>query len=134
MGRVRGYIDVGDRRLWALFETGARNSYIMQDAVGGLPTWTLVKPLNAPLGGASHTVRSECALVGGIEGYDFSVKARVIEDLGVDEDGKRIDVLFGARAMQDHGINVDVVDRRLDFSKFQFMRDLPEFSDGREAR
>jgi hypothetical protein len=29
--------------------------------------------------------------------------------------------------MQDHGINVDVVEHRLDFSKCKLMCDLPEF-------
>lgn len=118
MGRVRTYVDVGGRRLWTLFDPGARNTYIVADCVGSLATADLKRPESSALGGRTHVVTRECLLIGEVEGYSFSVDARVVAEIGQDEEGKRIEVLFGALAMQKYGINVDIRNERLDFTHY----------------
>ncbi len=118
MGRVRTHVEVDGRRLWALFDTGARNTYILADVATSLATSALRKPEPSALGGRTHVVTHECLLVGAVEGYSFSVDARIVAEIGNDEDGKRIEVLFGALALQKYGINVDTRNERLDFTHY----------------
>ena len=41
MGRVRAEVVVNGRHCWALFDTGARNTYIVEDLTSLLPTFEL---------------------------------------------------------------------------------------------
>ncbi|ODS34625.1 MAG: hypothetical protein SCARUB_00205 [Candidatus Scalindua rubra] len=41
MGRIRKYIDVGERRCLALFDTGARNTYVIKEIASKLPNFDL---------------------------------------------------------------------------------------------
>ena len=56
MGRVRTSIDVEGRSYWALFDTGARNTYVVQDVAENLPTFQLEDPESVSLGGKEHRV------------------------------------------------------------------------------
>jgi len=125
MGRVRTNIDINGRKCWTLFDTGARNSYIVDEAVDALPSWELPKTQPAALAGKTHIVRRECNILGSVEGYPISVKARIIEQIGRDEDDRPIEVLFGALAMQEWGINVDTKNECLDMT--HYTREFVEF-------
>jgi hypothetical protein len=48
-----------------------------------------------------------------------------VEEIGTDEDGRRIEVLFGALAMQAWGLKLDPQSERVDWSRFS--TDLVEF-------
>lgn len=115
MGRVRANIQVNGRKLWTLFDPGAINTYVVEDCVGGLHRSMLPKPFRAGLAGRRPRVRYECILMGTIEGRLISVKARIVDDIGKDEEKKRIEVLFGALAMEEWGINVDTRGKKLDY-------------------
>ena len=58
-------------------------------------------------------------------GHPLEFQASVIDEIGVDEDGKQIEVLFGAIAMQLWGIRLDLQNELLDFS--QYTTDFVEF-------
>lgn len=118
MGRVRTYVEVDGRRVWALFDTGARNTYVVADVAGSMAKAALRRPEPSALGRKTHLVTHECLLVGAVEGYNFSVDARIVPEIGMDEEGKRIEVLFGALALQKYGINVDTRNERLDFTHY----------------
>jgi hypothetical protein len=125
MGRIRSEIEVDGRHLWTLFDSGARNSYITREAAQGLEVQSLRRPRQAVLGGGTHAVNEACLIQAEIEGHSLEFQASVIEEIGTDEEGRPIDVLFGALAMQLWGIRLDPPNERLDFT--HFTRDLLEF-------
>ncbi|MBI4947721.1 MAG: hypothetical protein HY840_15120 [Bacteroidetes bacterium] len=108
-----------------MFDTGARNTYIVNEVVGSLPIYELPQPQPSALAGKMHIIRQECVILGSVEGCPVSVKARIIDNIGNDEAGCRIEVLFGALAMQEWGINVDTKNEKLDMTHYS--REFVEF-------
>ena len=127
MGRVRANIDVDGRKCWTLFDTGARNSYVIERVAHNLQLFTLDKPESVALGGKTHDVVQECRLICKIEGLPMRTLARVLKQIGKDEEGKEIEILFGALAMQEWGINVDTKNECLDFTHYS--REFVEFAE-----
>ena len=118
MGRIRQNIDIESRKCWALFDSGARNTYIVKDIAIHLPMFKLKKPQFVNLGGQSHHVLNDCRLEGAIDGFHILTHARVLEEIGTDEDGKRIEVLMGALTMQEWGIRLNMEEEKLDMSHY----------------
>jgi hypothetical protein len=118
MGRIRTDLEVDDRRCWTLFDSGARNSYITRRAAEGLNLLPLSDPTRTRLGGAIHEIREACLVPARLEGRSLHFQAGVIDEIGQDEDGREIDILFGAIAMQLWGIRLDPQNERLDLSHF----------------
>lgn len=125
MGRVRANIQVRGRDRWTLFDTGARSTYIVARAARGLHPLPLAEPIPAALGGQRLEVRKACILQAYVEGLPITTHARVIDEIGEDEDGKSIDVLFGALAMQEWGIRPLPDQERLDMTHYP--REFVEF-------
>jgi len=125
IGRIRSEIEVNGRQLWTLFNSGARNSYVTREAARGLDVKLLPKPRQAMLGGGSHSVNEACLILANVEGHTLEFQASVIDEIGTDEEGRTIEVLFGALAMQLWGIRLDPPNERLDFT--HFTRDFLEF-------
>jgi hypothetical protein len=118
MGRIRRDIETDGRQCWTLFDSGARNSYIARRAVGGLDTSSLTNPDSVRLGGGKHVIGEVCNVQARLDGHPFHFQARVLDEIGHDEDGREIDVLFGALAMQEWSIRLDLKNERLDLSHF----------------
>jgi hypothetical protein len=119
MGRIKRDIEIDGRQCWTLFDSGARNSYIARRAVGNLNNSSLKNP--APpirLGGGQHTIREICDVEALIDGHPCFFQACVLDEIGHDEDGREIDLLFGALAMQKWSIRLDLKNERLDLSHF----------------
>ncbi len=57
-------------------------------------------------------------LQGEIEGHLISTHAMVVDEIGLDEDGKAIEILFGALAMQQWGIRPIPDQEKLDLSHY----------------
>jgi hypothetical protein len=125
LGRIRRNIRVGDRELWTLFDSGARHSYITRQAASGLDMQPLQTPRTTMLGGGRHEVTDACLIQAQVEGHPLEFQASVLDEIGADEEGQPIDVLFGAIAMQLWGIRLDPQNEALDFS--HFTRDFVEF-------
>ena len=53
-----------------------------------------------------------------IEGHRISTHAMVVDDIGTDEEGKSIEILFGALAMQQWGIRPVPDEEKLDMSHY----------------
>lgn len=111
--------------MWTLFDSGARNSYITRTAAAGLDVKSLRQPRRALLGGGSHDVNEACLVQAEIEGHALEFRASVIDEIDTNEEGRTIDVLFGALAMQLWGIRLDPLNERLDFT--HYTRDCLEF-------
>lgn len=118
MGRIRQLIDVKGHPCWTLFDSGARNSYITDDAAAQLTTEPVNMPRPIALGGRQHQVSRVCIVHASVEGNPIEFQANVIDEIGKDEDGRPIDMLFGALAMQLWGIKLDVPNEKLDLTHF----------------
>ncbi|MDI6736259.1 MAG: hypothetical protein QME42_08750 [bacterium] len=104
MGRIKKTIIIEGRPTWTLFDSGARNTYIISDMVGSLPEKTLAQGEKVTLGGKIHQFDRICIITALIEGKPVWTDACVIDEIGKDEDERRIEVLWGALAMQRWGI------------------------------
>ncbi len=118
MGRVRANIIVAGHDCWTLFDGGARNTYVVQEVASLLPTFELEKPEPVSLGGRTHQVRNICWLTCLVEGFSVRTHARVLQEIGTDEEGKRVEILVGALMMQEWGIRPIPDEERLDMSHY----------------
>lgn len=125
MGRVRENISVKGKKFWTLFDTGARNTYVVSKVAARLATSKLAKPFQPALGGKIHKATRAAILDAEIQGHKISTHAMVIDTIGEDDDGKPIDILFGALAMQQWGIRPLPDEERLDLSRYP--KELVEF-------
>jgi len=118
MGRVRECIKVNGHEFWTLFDTGARNTYVIPAVASLLATSHLSKPFETGLGGKTRQVDNAALLDAEVQGCRISTHAMVIDEIGRDEDGKPIEVLFGALAMQQWGIRPVPDMEKLDMSHY----------------
>ncbi len=118
MGRVREYIQVNGRKCWTLFDTGALNTYVTKEVAGFLTTSKLKRVFRSALGGSTKVAKESAILDATIEGHSISTHAMVINEIGADENGKAIEVLFGALAMQQWGIRPIPDQEKLDMSHY----------------
>ena len=118
MGRIRTGIQINGRDCWTLFDSGARNNYIVPIAVSGNDLKDLPVRRTTGLGGKEHQVDQSCHVFAKVEGHWVELHAGVVDEIGRDEDGKPIEVLFGALSMQEWGIRLDVPNERLDLSLY----------------
>ena len=118
MGRVREYIRVNGRKCWTLFDTGARNTYVVPAVAARLVTAKLPKAFRSALGGGVKKATKEALLIAQVRGHQIATNALVVDEIGADEDGKPIEVLFGALAMQQWGIRPVPDEERLDLTHY----------------
>jgi hypothetical protein len=118
MGRIRQTIKVDGQECWTLFDTGARNSYVIPSVAQILQTSTMARPFRTALGGGVKETRTSAILEAEIEGHPIATHALVIDEIGNDEDGKAIEIFFGALATQQWGIRPIPDEERLDLSNY----------------
>ena len=111
-------IAVDGRRCWTLFDSGARNTYVTPSVAELLKTSPTPRTIRTALGGAVKETNTEAFLHAEIEGHRVSTHALVINDIGNDEDGKPIEIQFGALAMQQWGIRLIPSEEKLDLSHY----------------
>jgi len=119
MGRVYGTILTNDKSLHTLFDTGAVHNYITQEMAKGLSTNRLPEPFTVGIGGEKRDIHEACFIYGELQGKRLFCWALVVEELGLDEQNKEIDMLFGAIEMQRWNIKIDPMQERLDLSGFR---------------
>lgn len=118
MGRIRQMINVLGRESWTLFDSGARNTYVVPSVASVLATSEIGHPVRTALGGAVQESTRAALLEAEIEGLPISTHAMVIDHIGHDDDGKPIEILFGALAMQQWGIRLIPEQEKLDLSHY----------------
>lgn len=118
MGRVRTNIIVDGHTCWTLFDTGARNTYITADIANSLPQKKLTRTERVGIGGRMHHYDQICIMTALVEGKPVWTDACLLDEIGNDEEGKRIGVLFGALAMQRWGIRPLPDEERIDMSHY----------------
>ena len=128
MGRIRKNIEVSGKNYWTLFDSGARNTYVIKEVAKELPIFDMPKITSVAIGGKDHIIDKDCRLVciiikddkvvGDLDSYTIFTHARILNDIGSDEDGRNIEILFGALAMQEWGIKLDVPGEKLDMTHY----------------
>jgi hypothetical protein len=118
MGRIRQQIRVDGRQCWTWFDTGARNTYVIPAVAEVLQTSPTAGPIRTALGGTVKETNTAALLEAEIQGRPISTHALVIDEIGNDEDGAPIEILFGALAMQQWGIRPIPDEERLDLSHY----------------
>ncbi len=118
MGRIREMIRVDGRECWTLFDTGARNTYVVPAVAELIPTSATPHPIRTGLGGVVKEIKKRALLEAEVDGRFISTSAMVIDEIGRDEDGRPIEILFGALAMQQWGIRPVPDEEKLDLTHY----------------
>jgi len=116
--RIRQMIQVNGRECWTLFDTGARNTYVTADVASVLTTTKTRRPFRSTIGGTVKETTETALLEAEVEGRQISTHAMVIDEIGKDEKGTSIDILFGALAMQQWGIRPIPDEEKLDLTHY----------------
>lgn len=111
-------IAVDGRKCWTLFDSGARNTYVIPSVAEVLTTSATPRTMRTALGGGVKATNTEAVLHAEIDGHAISTYALVIDNIGKDEEGKPIEILFGALAMQQWGIKLDPAAEKLDLTHY----------------
>jgi hypothetical protein len=118
MGRIRQMIAVDGRKCWTLFHPSTRNTYVIQSVAELLKTFPTPRPIRTALGGTIRESSRVALLEGQVQHHSFSTHAFVVEEIGTDEDGNPIEVLFGSLAMREWGIRLNPAEEKLDLSHY----------------
>ncbi len=111
-------IKVDGRECWTLFDTGARNTYVVPSVADVLITPETPHPIRTALGGEVKESKRTALLQAEVEGHLISTHAMVVDQIEADEEGRRIEILFGALAMQQWGIRPIPDEERLDLTHY----------------
>jgi hypothetical protein len=118
VGRIREAIQVNGHEYWALFDTGARNTYVVPAVAEALSTSRAARPIRTALGGEVKETSLTAVLEAHVEGRPISTHALVVDRIGQDEEGRPIEVLIGALTMQQWGIRPVPDEERLDLTHY----------------
>ena len=118
MGRVREMMKVDGRECWTLFDTGVRSTYVVSAVADKLGTIQTPHPIRTALGGSVKETTRTVLLQAEVQGHPVSTHAMVVDEIGKDEDGRRIEILFGALALRQWGIRPVPDEERLDLSHY----------------
>lgn len=111
-------IAVDGRKCWTLFDSGACNTYVVPSVGELLKTSATPRTIRTVLGGPVKETNTEAVLHAEIDGHQISTYALVLENIGNDEDGKPIEILFGALAMQQCGLRLNPAEEQPDLSHY----------------
>ena len=118
MGRIRQMIKVNGQECWTLSHTGARNTYVIPALATLLTTSKLQKPFRSALRGQGKQTTETALLEAEVEGRRVCTHAMVIAEIGNDENGTPIEILFGALGMQQWGIRLIPGQEKLDLTHY----------------
>jgi len=118
MGRIRKNIEVSGKQFWTLFDTGSRNTYVVNTVAEGFNISQISKSRKVSLGDKEHLLNKVFLLQAKVEGYPVEMDSYILDDIGSDENGKKIDILFGVLAMQKWGIRPLPDEERLDMTHY----------------
>lgn len=125
MGRIIKDIEIEGQPAVALFDTGATYTCVRSSLVGNVPKRTVAQPARVTLGGREVDIRKLCFVEGKIEGLDFFTDAVSVADIGR-ADGHDLDVLIGARTMEQWEMKLDPSTGTLDLEGLR-RREFTEF-------
>jgi hypothetical protein len=83
LNRIRQSIRVNGTDVWTLFDSGARNTYIVPAVATHFTTVEFPQPTQTKLAGETKSSSTAALLVGKVEGKRFHAEALVIDRVGV---------------------------------------------------
>jgi len=125
MARIIKTIEIESQPAVALFDTGALYTYVRSSLVQKVPRRAMIPPVRVALGGTDIEIRELCFVEGKIEGLSFISDAVPLDEIG-HADGHELDVLIGARTMEQWEIRLDPRTGELDLEGLR-RRELTEF-------
>jgi predicted aspartyl protease len=125
MGRIIKTIEIEGQPAAALFDTGATYSYVRSSLASSAPRIAMTVPPRVGLGGKTIEIKEICLIHGKIEGLAFESDAVPIDEIGR-ADGHDLDILIGARTMEQWEIKVDPKTGTLDLEGLR-RREFTEF-------
>ena len=108
----------GGQECWTLFDTGVRSTYVVNAVADKLRMIATPHPIRTALGGSVKVTTRTALLQAEVQGRLISTHALVVDEIGKDEDGRRIEILFGTLAMRQWGIRPVPDEERLDLSHY----------------
>jgi len=124
MSRPLVEVELEGKKLNAVLDTGAWRSYIRSELAKEFLV-VPVEPFEARLGGQKFEVKEGRIVSGKVKdseerAYQFSEKLFPVSNLG-EENGKKIDVLFGAVILEDWGalINESTIPPQVDYYRLR---------------
>ena len=118
-------IEIEGKPAMALFDTGAIYTYVRLDLARGVQRVEVPTPPRVAIGGKVIEIKEPCFVSGKIEGLDFVAEAVPVDELG-EADGHKLDVLIGARTMEQWEIKLDLRTGELDLEGLR-RREFTEF-------
>ena len=125
MSRIIKTIEIEGQPVAGLFDTGALYTYVRSSLATGAPRTDVPVPPRVALGGRTIEIREPCLVRGKIDGLDFVSDAVPVDEIG-HADGHEIDVLIGARTMEQWEIKLDPKTGALDLEGLR-RREFTEF-------
>ena len=125
MARIVKKIEIEGKSAVALFDTGAIYTHVRSDLAKGVPRIEVPTPPRMAIGGKVIEIKELCFVRGKIEGLDFVAEAVPVDELG-EADGHKLDVLIGARTMEQWEIKLDPRTGELDLEGLR-RREFTEF-------
>jgi len=119
MGRIYDTIHSNSKSLYALFDTGAVHNYVTKKAARELSINQLPEPFTVGIEGETRRIHEACFIYGELQNERLFCWALVVEELGLDEQNKEVDMLFGATEMQRWNIRINKNEERFDLSGFR---------------
>jgi len=111
-------VKVDGQEYWALFDTKVRSTYVVPPVTKKLRRTLTLHPIRTALGGCVKVTTCTALLQAEVQDHPVSTHALVVDEIGQDEDGRRIEILFGALALQQWGIRPVPDEERLDLSHY----------------
>jgi hypothetical protein len=129
MARIIKSVEIEEEPAMALFDTGALYTYVRSSLTQDAPRLKVPSPPRVVIGGRTVEIREVCFLRGKIEGLDFFTDAVPLDELGK-ADGYDLDVLIGARTMEQWEIKLDLRTGTLDGEHAELYDNLCEKGSG----
>jgi len=121
MSKALREVLLGDRTVWALFDSGAGRSYIARsvlprEAVEGRDPVSRA----VGLGGREHSIQEWRTIIVEADGCPFSLKAYVLDEIGIEE-GRPIELIIGAPVLEEWeiGLRPDIRLAPVDLSRLR---------------
>lgn len=106
MARIIKSIEIEGQPAVALFDTGAVLTYVRSALVATTFRKPVARTFRVGLGGRTIEIRELCLVGGKIEGLEFDTDAVPVDEVGY-ADGHELDVIIGARTMEQWEILLD---------------------------
>lgn len=120
MSRIFQELDVKEKKLLALFDTGSDITYVTKESLPKGIRCEKMRERTYHLASETHKITESCILPIKLDGQDFIIQAFVVNSIGGGrkpaETNRKIDLLFGAVMMEEWDIKLDPKRKKLDLS------------------